>query len=62
MARLKISNHAAEVRFVFGYGSCEYDDYPGATTFQALVCDTCASKYVDKMKKSGCGFFGEPME
>lgn len=50
-----------EVRFVFAYGSGEYDLYPGRTEFRGLICDECAGKYVDRMQRRGFGFHGEEL-
>ena len=41
-----------EVRFVFAYGSCQFDDNVYPTEFRGIICDECAAKYVGKMDKT----------
>lgn len=45
-------NDGGEVEFKFAYGS-RFDQYIGMTKFQALICDDCAEKYINKMQKIG---------
>lgn len=40
-----------EVQFIFSYGSTKFDDDIGATVFRGVICDDCASKIVNKMKR-----------
>ena len=47
-----------EIRFIFSYGSTEFDNHMGTTQYSGLICDKCAKKYVDKMQESGTDFHG----
>ena len=40
-----------EVRFIFSYGSREFDECSGTTNFFGIICDECAENYVGKMDK-----------
>jgi hypothetical protein len=40
-----------EIRFVFCYGSTEYDLNMNRTEFGAYICDECASKFVPEMER-----------
>lgn len=39
-----------EVRFVFSYGSKQFDLSMNRTEFIGVICDDCAKNYVDKME------------
>ncbi len=39
------------IKFIFSYGSCEFDECPGTTEFNGLICDKCGLKYTKKMTK-----------
>lgn len=48
-----------EIKFIFAYGSVKFDEFIGSTQYEALICDECAEKYVEKMKRRGFGMHGE---
>jgi hypothetical protein len=44
------------IRFIFTYGSCKFDNYSGCTYYDGFICDDCAEPYVKNMKESGTEF------
>lgn len=38
-----------EVKFIFAYGSCKFDNNIYSTEFVGVICDDCAEKCVDNM-------------
>lgn len=44
-------NGGGEVRFIFSFGSAEFDENVHSTVFKALVCDECGKRYVPQMQK-----------
>ena len=47
------------IKFHFTYGSI-FDNSSGYTEFDALICDGCAEKYVNKMKEKNFTFNFDP--
>jgi len=43
--------NGGEVRFIFSYGSCEFDLTPGVTEFRGVICDDCATQCVEDMER-----------
>lgn len=52
--------NGGQVSFVFSYGSCEYDECSGVTEFNGVICDKCASGFVQRMNKSMTNMNGLP--
>lgn len=40
-----------EVRFIFAYGSDDFDLAIGNTVFQGVVCDACAATCINRMTR-----------
>jgi hypothetical protein len=38
-----------EVRFIFSFGSTAFDKCIGNTVYSGLICDHCASKFINRM-------------
>jgi hypothetical protein len=41
-----------EVRFIFSFGSTKFDKCIGQTIYRAVICDHCASKFVNRMDET----------
>jgi len=42
-----------EIRLVFSYGSCKFDNHMAETEFRGIICDDCGSELVPKMDYVG---------
>jgi len=42
-----------EVQFIFGYGSRKFDLTVEPTVFKGVICDQCASRYIERMTRVG---------
>lgn len=41
-----------EIRFIFNFGSTKFDKCIGSTVYRGVICDHCASKFVNRMDET----------